>query len=125
MYKRGFTFIEVLIVIAMLGLAYTAYTSITGEKGVVMANINTLDSNATVDFDKQVTEYVENGMDGCLCCQATNDSIKVGATTISDDGSQISIEHECLNCGVEWMVQYAAFSIQASGDSSNPAGVLN
>jgi hypothetical protein len=126
MNNRGFvSAIECIILVAVIGVGVVAYNILTPEEGVVMANINSLNPSDSAEFDAQVTEYVENGMDGCLYCEAGNDQIKVGTTLITDDGSQISIGHKCLNCGVEWSVSYAAFSIQASGTAADPAGVLN
>jgi uncharacterized Zn-binding protein involved in type VI secretion len=124
MKKNGFTLIEALLLVGVLTMGAVSY-NIVAKKGAVMSGITTVSVDETAEFDAKITKYVEGGMVGCLSCEAGNDQIKVGNTTIADDGSQLAIEHECLNCGVEWAISYAAFGISANGTNTDPLGPLN
>ena len=124
MKRNGFTVIEAMLMVAILSVGIVIYNTVE-KKGAIMSDITTVNAGGTAEFDAQVTKYVSGGMEGCLSCDAGNEQIKVGNTIIADDGSQLAIEHECLNCGVEWAVSYAAFGIHASGTNVDPLGPLN
>lgn len=79
-----------------------------------MREISLVSSDGDAEFDEKVTQYIKEGMIGCLICGAGNEHIVIGDADVADDGSTIDILHECASCGVTWTVGYVAFSIHTS-----------
>jgi hypothetical protein len=77
-----------------------------------MAKVEIVETNIPdSEWEQQVTDYVEGGMEGCLHCDQDSEGIRIENTQVSDDGSRIEIHHICEACGAEWMVQYIANGI--------------
>jgi hypothetical protein len=81
-------------------------------KEVALTKVKQIESNVPdPEWEAQVTDYIEGGMEGCLHCDQDSEGVRIEKTDISDDGSRIDIHHVCDSCGAEWMVEYVAVGI--------------